>query len=57
MGPTASFRPGARVRADNNANPFDLAAKLLFGNSICPAVFVISNKSLNRNKNDQEAGT
>jgi len=29
---------------------------VLFGKLICPAVFVISNKSLNQNKNDQEAG-
>ena len=33
-----------------------LAIKLLFRNRICPAVFVIANKSMNRSKNDQEAG-
>jgi hypothetical protein len=30
--------------------PSDLAMKLLFRNRICPAVFVIANKSMNRSK-------
>jgi hypothetical protein len=33
-----------------------LAMKMLDNSRICPAVFVIGNKSLNRSKNDQEAG-
>jgi hypothetical protein len=44
------------LAAENWQRSSDLAMKLLVGYRICPALFVIVNKSVNRNQNDQEAG-
>jgi hypothetical protein len=47
---------GIVSRPGNIQGVASLAMKMLGNTRICPAVFVIGNKSLNRSKNDQEAG-